>query len=150
MYWKCYCMFQIFCSFITIASHKENMYSYFTKIRHRRGGSVVERSPRSEVWSTVETDLKSLEHVVTVPLPMARQQVRSAFVTGLWKWPLKTDYLCHHRYGTIKNPHRSMALSAEYIDQNLQPFTGNVDVSICWKVLEWDHKQTNIIRIRQI
>ena len=38
---------------------------------------------------------------------------------------------CHSRCGTLKIPHCSMAMSDEHtLGQNLQPFTGNDDVSI--------------------
>ena len=41
---------------------------------------------------------------------------------------IKTDDPCHSRYGTLKNPHCSLVISAEH-RSNLQPFTGHGDVS---------------------
>ena len=49
-------------------------------------------------------------------------------VTGPRRWPLQTDVPCHSRCGTLKNPHCSMAISAEYRSNYLQAFTSNCDV----------------------
>ena len=61
---------------------------------------------------------------------------------GSSEMTIKTDDPCHSRYGTLKNPHCSLAISAEH-RSNLQPFTGNGDVSK-WVKNSWVGRTNNI------
>ena len=65
-------------------------------------------------------------------------------VPSLVSWPkeiVKTDALCHSRCGTLKNPHCSMAISAEYRSKFAALHRQLVMSSYKWNNLEWDVKQ---------
>ena len=44
----------------------------------------------------------------------AKRSEAGVSVTGSQRCPLLTDVLCHRRCGTLKNPHCSMAMSADH------------------------------------
>ena len=79
-------------------------------------------------------------------------------VTGPWRWPLYTDIPCHSRCGTLKktllNDHTCPYMQEPSIGQNLQPFTGNDDISIwLWrtkKTQRYKQKRKGLIKITEI
>ena len=54
---------------------------------------------------------------------------------------VKTDAPCHSRCGTLKNPHCSMAISAEYRSKFAALHRQLVTSPYKWNNLEWDVKQ---------
>ena len=66
-------------------------------------GWVLESHPR-QVW-VVKTGSDS---------STAKHSTTGATGTGPRKWPFETDAPCHGRWCTLKNPHCSMTMIAEY------------------------------------
>ena len=80
-------------------------------------GLVFESQPQQTISVKTSSDNSTAKRLAT-----------GVSVTGPRKWPLLTDVPCHSRFGTLKNPHCSMAMRAS-IGKNLQPLTGIGDMS---------------------
>ena len=107
---------------------------------------VLPASGKLGVWIPAATDL-SRKKVVTAELLNARQKMWVSRVLG--------DYHYKRISRVTEGVTRKRILTARCpwvpsIGQNLQPFTGNCDVSIWGKILAWDDKpQTNKQKINQ-
>ena len=96
-------------------------------------GWAFESEPRQTLVVKTDSDLSA-----------AKRSAIGVSFTGPRRWPLYTDDSRHSRRGTLKNPHCSMAMSAEHRAKICSPSPVMVTFPYEWKMLEWDDKfQTN-------
>ena len=71
-------------------------------------------APQAEGWVFESQPWQTLVVKTGSDRSTAKRSALGVSVTGPRRWPLWTDPPCHSRSGTLKNPHCSMAISAEH------------------------------------